>query len=276
MKIELRETKLDGVIQITTLDERWYSKEVSKGVTVFNPSVSWICGYYPKGIGFYKWLADKGWDEAEAIKVAAGDRGSKVHRACEFLLLGNPVRMDDKFFDGNGVESELTVSEYECIMAFKDWWEDLIANHEVTLVSTEQTLWKNAEPGQQYGYAGTTDIELIVDNEPYIVDIKTSKQIWIEHELQQSAYKHAKPNNPKIAIIQIGYTMNKRGWKFTELEDKYDLFLHAKAIWESENPACKPKQKDYPAELKLSQIKAAKKPKVKKATVSRKIKTPKK
>lgn len=257
MKIESRKTKLDGVIQITTLDERWYEKE-----GVFNPSVSWIAGYYPKGIGFYKWLADKGWDEAEAIKVAAGERGSKVHKACEALLLGNIVKMDDKFTNGDGEPSEITVQEYECAMYFKDWWEDLTATKKVELVSTEQTLWANAMPGEKYGYAGTTDIELLIDGESWIVDIKTSKQIWIEHELQQSAYKHAKPNNPKIGIIQIGYPMNKRGWKFTELEDRFDLFLHAKAIWEHENPDTKPKQKDYPPELKLKEIKVAENSKI--------------
>lgn len=275
MKIEVRKTKLDGVIQITTLDERWYSKEVDKDVRVFNPSVSWIASYYPKGVGFYKWLADKGWDEAEAIKVAAGDRGSKVHKACETLLLGETVKMDDKFTPSDGDPSELTISEYECSMQFADWWEELNKDHKVELVSTEQTLWKDAEEGQKYGYAGTTDIELLIGcketckdskcpfkgegSQPWIIDIKTSKQIWVEHELQQSAYKHAKPYNPKIGIIQIGYTLNKRGWKFTELEDKYPLFLHAKAIWEHENPDTKPKQRDYPPELKLSTITPAKK-----------------
>jgi hypothetical protein len=41
------------------------------------PSVTWISGFWPKGIGFYKWLADKGWDEAEAAKQAAGDKNEK-------------------------------------------------------------------------------------------------------------------------------------------------------------------------------------------------------
>lgn len=262
MKIDIRKTKEDGVIQITTLDERWYSKEIDKGVYAFNPSVSWIAGHYPKGVGFYKWLADKGWDEAEALKSAAGERGSKVHKACESLLLGNPVKMDDKVAGSEGEPSELTVQEYECLMAFRDWWEDFNTEHKVELMTTEQTLWVDAKEGEKYGYAGTTDIELLVDDEPWIVDIKTSKQIWVEHELQQSAYKHAKENNPKIGIIQIGYPLNKRGWKFTELEDKFDLFLHAKAIWEHENPDTKPKQKDYPAELKLKEIKVAKDSKI--------------
>ena len=33
-----------------------------------------IAGHYPKGIAFYKWLAEKGWDESQALKSAAGDK----------------------------------------------------------------------------------------------------------------------------------------------------------------------------------------------------------
>jgi hypothetical protein len=60
-----------GIVQITTYDERWYAHEVKDPITgiptvIFVPSVTWVAESYPKGIGFYKWLADKGWDEAEA------------------------------------------------------------------------------------------------------------------------------------------------------------------------------------------------------------------
>lgn len=250
MKIEIKKTKEDGIIQITTLDERWYEKDGE-----FNPSVTWVAGSYPKGIYFYKWLAEKGWDEAEALKVAAGERGSKVHQACEELLLGNAVKMDSMFLNTTTkMEEELSVQEYEAIMTFKDFWEDMNSNHKVELVGTEQVLWVPAKEGEKYGYAGTRDIKVMVDGEPWIWDIKTSKQIWTEYELQLSAYKHADPELPKIGIVQVGYNLNKRGWKFSELEDKYDLFLHAKAIWEHENPDTKPKQKDYPAEIKLTQV----------------------
>jgi hypothetical protein len=41
MQIEIRQTKEDGIVQIITLDERWYSKEAG-GILVFNPSITWI------------------------------------------------------------------------------------------------------------------------------------------------------------------------------------------------------------------------------------------
>jgi hypothetical protein len=74
MKKEIREVK-DGIVQITTVDERWYVKALKdeEGIlkVVFVPSITWIAGHYPKGIAFYKWLAGKGWDEAEALKQSA-------------------------------------------------------------------------------------------------------------------------------------------------------------------------------------------------------------
>lgn len=54
-----------GIVQITTYDERWYAQKIrdpNPGVptVLFVPSVTWVAESYPKGIGFYRWLADKG------------------------------------------------------------------------------------------------------------------------------------------------------------------------------------------------------------------------
>jgi hypothetical protein len=55
------------IIQITTADERWYVKESRDSKTdlpsyQYVRSVTWIAESYPKGVGFYKWLASQGWD----------------------------------------------------------------------------------------------------------------------------------------------------------------------------------------------------------------------
>ena len=51
-----------GIVQITTYDEPWYAHEVKDPITgipfiKFVPSVTWVAESYPKGIGFYRWLA---------------------------------------------------------------------------------------------------------------------------------------------------------------------------------------------------------------------------
>src|SRR3990167_10405660 len=105
MKKIIRETdEKRGLVQVTIADERWYLKPIDNPLTGIPeykavPSSTWIADSYPKGIFFYKWLADKGWDEAEAIKSAAGDKGSKVHMAIEAILRGEEVRIDSKFMN---------------------------------------------------------------------------------------------------------------------------------------------------------------------------------
>ena len=46
-----------GIIQITTVDERWYSFQTNNKTTGlpeyrYLPSVTWITEYYPKGIAY--------------------------------------------------------------------------------------------------------------------------------------------------------------------------------------------------------------------------------
>jgi hypothetical protein len=265
MKIEIRKTKLDGVIQITTLDERWYAKEIEdirdeqgeilkkpRKVTIFNPSITWIDKYSPMGVGLLKHYAKHGWDEAELLKNEAAERGSKVHQACDLLLNGGKVSFDTSFSDPDKEKVEpLTPQEYWTVMTFVDWFTELCSKHTVEVVDVEKTVGVDAAPGEPYGYAGTRDIKLRVDGEPWAIDLKTSKAIYLGHELQLSALKHADPENPKTFILQIGYNLNQRGWKLTETEDKFPLFQAAMKFWRDANPDSKPKQKDYPPELKL-------------------------
>lgn len=240
MKIEHRQTKDNNIIQITTIDERWYMR---KSDGIYYPSSSWISSFYPKGIGFYKWLADKGWDDSVAIKEAAGNRGSKVHQALEYYELTGSIRMNDSFNNQEGIPEELTVEEWECIISFDTWYKEA----KPKLILNEHVIWND-----EYQYAGTLDRIYEINGEIWLIDFKTSQNIWTEHAIQLSSYFHAANPKPiKMAILQIGYRKNKKGFKFTEIEDKFDLFLHAKAIWKNENPDAKPKQKDYPTILTL-------------------------
>ena len=219
MKKQIRETTSDKkTVQVTIADERWYVRDSTDPVTglpsyQYVPSVTWIAGFYPKGIQFYQWLAKKGWDEAEAIKSAAGDKGSKVHSAIEALLNGQEVKMDSQFLNrSKGEMEELTVEEYECILSFADWWKTL--PEQKTIISTEITVWSDA-----HGYAGTVDLVLEMEGVYWIVDIKTGQSVWSEYELQVSAYKHALKldKEVKLGIIQVGYRKNKNRYKFTEI-----------------------------------------------------------
>lgn len=245
-----------GIIQITSTDERWYliDDETAQGFTYY-PSITWILNYYPKGVEFYKWLASKGWDESQAIKEAAGSRGNKVHNAVSDILGGYEIRIDSKFKNNKGVEEELSTEECIAIMSFVSWLSDMKeAGSKVETVAYDMTLFN-----KKIGYAGTLDWLLRIDGELWIVDFKTSQNMYPSFALQVSAYKGAlcetfkdhgltmeEVKNLKLGILQLGYNRNKNKYKFTEVDDKFELFRHTKAIWEEHHGGESPKQIELP------------------------------
>ena len=241
----------DGTVQITIADERFYIDKEG----IFWPSSSWISTFYPKGIQFYQWLASKGWDEAEEIKLAAGERGTKVHMACEDLMRGTPVPINGKYLSNrSGQQEELTPDECVGIYSFQKFLEQM--NPKIHLIETNV---KNKE----VGYAGTMDLVCEINGELGILDIKTAQSIWTSSKIQVSSYKHAFKGLPtteihggqevkvmkqpeKLWILQVGYRKNKDQWKLTELEDDWAGFLLAKEIWQREAGSVSPKKLEFP------------------------------
>lgn len=263
MKKEIRVVN-GGVMQITTVDERWYAKPVfdtATGVPAgwdFVPSVTWIAGHYPKGIGFYKWLASTGWDESQAIRDAAGDKGSRVHHAISALLDGVAVKMDDSYPGAEGDMAPLSLDEWECLMAFVEWWkvfQPVTIAKDLTVFSEEHRFAGSLD------WLGTfrTPPKNIVPG-PWLIDFKTSQDVWPEHALQVSAYDRAVSETADSAgspmrflgILQLGYRRNKhQRWKFNVVDDAFDLFLAAQKIWAHETKGQAPPQRDYPLTLSL-------------------------
>ncbi len=268
MKREIRVVdEARGLVQITSPDERWYSRQVSSDGTEENrtwdfvPSVTWITGYFPKDVRFFKYIASTGWDEAEIRKADAGNKGSKVHQACGVLMAGGTVMLEhSQFTNPRTMESEeLTPAEYECLMSFKEWFDEMRPE----IVAVEYVVWN-----EKYHYAGTVDLLVKIARkvklkgggsktivETWLIDLKTSPEIWPSFELQVSAYKHADsslPRNVKLGILQLGYKRNKfKKWKFTEIKDQFPLFLSVRKIWAKETAGQRQMQKDYPLELRL-------------------------
>ena len=177
MKKEIRQISKDGkTVQITIADERFYVKteEDEKGNVISikeYPSVTWKAGCYPKGVGYYMWLAKNGWDESQALMREAGNHGSRVHNAIESMLLGNEVAMDEKFPDSEGEIKELTLDDWEALMSFKAWHDEV--NPES--IAIETTVFND-----EYNYAGTVDFVCKIDGELWIVDFKTSSDLMYE------------------------------------------------------------------------------------------------
>lgn len=265
MKKEIRQIK-DGIVQVTTADERWYVKEVKDKKTglpeiKYVPSVTWIKSYYYTSPFLVRWIADKGMTEAEMIKNEAGIKGDKIHKATEDIDKGLEIKYDDKYINRTtGFEEELSTEEYEAILSYRDY----IDKEQPELIASEMTVFNKEDSEEEY--AGTLDRIFGIYNDGvrqiYIVDIKTSKSIYKDMALQLSAYSNADIDykklgitdkeweSRKLLILQIGYTRNKNGYKATEIEDKYYLFASTYKVWQEENPDSKPKQRDLPLSIK--------------------------
>jgi hypothetical protein len=230
--------KEKGIVQITTEDERWYSMPFEDKV-IYLPSTTWICQYYPRGIAYFKWLASKGWDEAEALKEAAGEKGTYTHKACEMLLDGSVVRFDTVVDD-----RQLTTEEYANVMSFVAWFNEAKPKS----IKTEFTVFA---PGNTH--AGTIDYICEINGETWVIDFKTSASIWPSHIIQLTAYRIALDIECKLGILQLGYKYNKnKKYKLTEVPFKPDLWKAAYTIWEDECKGIVPLQRDYPLELSLN------------------------
>lgn len=254
-----------GIHQVTIADERWYmktAKDLLTGLPVYLavPSVTWITGCYPKGIGYFKWLAERGWDEAEAIKTQAGDKGTKVHLAIEDVLKGKEVRIDSKYPNKTtGQDEELTLEECDAILSFISWRNEMSKDYIIETVAIETTVFSTI-----HNYAGTVDwIVKMTDRVRntvsfWVIDFKTSQNVFPSHELQLNAYKKTLENgenkieglidvsNLKMAVLQVGYKKNKAMYKFNEIDTDFDMFLVAQKIWQKEHGNEKPTKRDYP------------------------------
>lgn len=166
-------------------------------------SVSRYTSQAPKGIPFMKWLADKGWEEAERIKREGGIRGTAVHRAQEILANGGEVRLRD---------FSREVAEH--IVSYANWYED----YQPQFVATEEIVYDLDQ-----GLGGTFDLLYVIpadvcekrlkltskeirdDIEGILVlnDLKTGRSIYPEALLQVNKYAFLKNNmgpDPDVGV----------------------------------------------------------------------------
>ena len=265
------------IMQITCPSERFYGKEINNPQTgvpeiAWFPSVTWIKSYYYMSPYLMKWIAEKGLTESENIRNEAGIKGDKVHQATEDIDKGLKIKLDDGYLNKRtGEMEELNVEEIEAIKSYADYIDEV----KPELLANEMTIF--SKDGSNEEYAGTLDriwaSGFVSDKvrQIWIIDLKTSKSIYKDMMMQVSAYSHSDIDykslgitdkeweNRKLAILQLGYARNKKGYKFTEIQDRYDLFKIAYLTWKEENPDSKPFQRDFPLEIssefRIQQIK---------------------
>lgn len=255
------------IYRVTTLNERWYAKSFQNelGLPEFKyyPSATWVASYYYTDPYLVKWIADKGMDESERLKKAAGDKGSKVHYACEAIDKGEEIDVrTTKFLNPSTNQlEELTIEEVDCIKAYVDYIEE----NQPQLLASELSVFGNRIAGTiDKIWAVKTDNPL--ERQIWIIDLKTSKAVWDEHKIQLNFYNECDINykglgiseqewqNRKLGVLQLGYDgyriPGKPMYKFTEIEINDEMKNVAYTVWKMKNGEAKPKEKDYPLILK--------------------------
>lgn len=192
------------------------------------------------------WIGEVGNEKAEARLKKAGERGTKIHDACEALLRGKTIHLDKDFPDKK---------DKKCIVSFIDWAYQTqpTFNHkhiEFTVASRKK-------------YAGTLDLFCYINKEPWIIDFKTSAGIYNSHMLQLCAYQHAFEEmtgiKANMGILHLNYR-TKRGWSFIDkiqIKKKpitIDDFLKVFEIYKMINGGIVPEPnltEIYPSQVKL-------------------------
>lgn len=236
--------------QINFIDNRYYYHAISD---TYVPSVTTVLDAYPKGAGFYNWLKENG-KNADAVRDAAGQKGSIVHNLTEIYDLGEEVSLLN---GGEGLRyTQEEWSMFERYVDFRDNHTGFkVLEVELPLISPN------------LGYAGTLDrLFMLEDSESLmIVDIKTSNAIHDNYWLQQKAYVNLFEeafNDKKINAVGIlwlnaktrtrgrGDAVQGKGWQLlTKKEDEFDslekTWKATKLLWEATNANSKPRNHTY-------------------------------
>jgi hypothetical protein len=244
-----------GIIQLTLDESRWYFLNEEPF-----PSVTWILEYFPKGVGFDIYLAEKvhSWEQAKQVLREAGEQGSRVHWGIEQYLLGKPLRIDDHPPDS---PYPFSAKEWQMILDAKNWVE----KYKPIILGVETVVFGD-------DYAGTVDLDCLIENQPWQIDWKTSQYIYDGHRSQVAAYHVAKHKDSteiedvfsgdsmgNVGVVRLG-SKHKVGYEFWKGGIKdiiyyYDLFRNAYQFWRHNNPNPAPKVIEVPEALNL-EIKA--------------------
>lgn len=237
--------------QINFLDERFYLADNKKDI--YYPSVTTVLDCFPKGAQFTQWLKDVG-NEAKIIAERAAESGSKVHDGIEIIISGA-----EKYWD----EKQYNEAEWNGLLKFKDFYENFVEE----IYACELNIFSH-----KYKYAGTIDLVCkLKDGKIWLIDHKFGNAVYDNYFLQVAAYRSAfNELNSNIKIEAHGILHLKaatrgrdksekniqgKGWKLVvppkTYEQDWKIFKSTLDIYYYLNPEPKPKNKVYPAKIKL-------------------------
>jgi len=239
----------EGDKQVNVLDSRFYRRNDK-----YYPSVTSVLNYFPKNKFFHEWLKDVG-HNADIIASKAASEGTQVHNAIDRFLNGEEI----KWIDENG-RAEYSLEVWKMILKFADFWN----THKPELIASEYHLFSDT-----HEYAGTTDIIVRLNNQVWLLDIKTSNSLHTSYDLQLAAYAVAWNETHNTLIERTGILWLKastrgegrkdaiqgKGWQLKPSDDiatNFEMFKKIYDIYKLENPEFKPITELLPTSIKMS------------------------
>jgi hypothetical protein len=234
--------------QINVLDQRFYRRNGE-----YYPSVSSILNYFPKNKFFHEWLKDVG-HNSDVIAAKASSEGTQVHNAVEEFLNGTEINWIDE--QGN---AKYSLEVWKMILKFAEFWN----TYKPELIATEYHLFSD-----NHKYAGTADLIVKINNQTWLLDIKTSNSLHTAYNLQLAAYAVAwneTHNNliERTGILWLkaatrgegkGDSIQGKGWQLKAVDgiaSNMEMFLKIRDIYNLENPESKPITELLPTSIKI-------------------------
>jgi hypothetical protein len=170
-------------------------------------------------------------EQVRKTRTNAASIGSGVHHLADMAL--RAPENDPKAWK----VSEDTQPYIDAYRAFSDRYE------RSSFVSSEKMVWS------LNGYAGTYDLLMMIDNELWLIDIKTGKGLYPEFALQLAAYRWADwiilPGNPqryempnveRTGILHIRPDLYTEGYRLIDVPTTYtDDYIPFLGILEAYN-----------------------------------------
>lgn len=209
----------------------------------YYPSVTTIIDkVVAKGYYFRRWLGDSNsFQAAEDYKNEKAEKGTKVHKYCERLAKGEEIDV--------GEDSKEVVKKTQGYLNFHK-------QEDVRVIDTEfQVVQRNLR------YAGTADIWAVVNGETWLIDIKTSSNIYNSHKLQLSFYNRAvedslsapsKTSADKQGILWLK-DRTKKGYQLKEIPYEPELVTSTMSLYEFVGDMSPQRKEKLPEKLKLDE-----------------------
>jgi hypothetical protein len=237
--------------QITLPDSRYYRRNGE-----YYPSVTYVLNLYPKGKFFEDWLKKVGY-ASEYIVKKASEEGTQVHELCELYLNG-----EELYFLSPSGKPQHHPDVWQMFLRFVDFWEEFNPK----LIETEVHLFSD-----ELKVAGTCDLIVEINDELWLLDIKTSNQMHSTYELQTAVYGQCYQEcyNKKVdryGILWLKSSKRKaskgkmqgKGWEILEsertFEENIDIFKTVKKLFDLENPTASPSFESFRTTVKRKDL----------------------